>query len=184
MRSASCSALKPVSLRITSPMTSLTTSSKRDMCAPFCFGPRSTKHSRFAEKSCGWPSPAAMRITFSTPVMPTRESDTWTVGDDAWTSGWAVSVVGCMAVPCRVQVRLHATCLDNRDPCAITHALGCQPPPPPCEGNHGSALRGTRRDRALGAPKPKRARGVGQWLGESQGSQNGREGLGEFEYQE
>ena len=37
-------------------------------------------------------------MTFSTPVTPTRESETWTVGADAWTSGWAVSVVGCMAV--------------------------------------------------------------------------------------
>ena len=35
-------------------MVSLTTSSKRDMCAPFCFGPRSTKHSRRAENSCAW----------------------------------------------------------------------------------------------------------------------------------
>ena len=30
-------------------ITSLTTSSKRDMCAPFCWGPRSTKQSSRAE---------------------------------------------------------------------------------------------------------------------------------------
>ena len=54
------------------------------------------------------PSPAAMRMTFSTPVTPTRESETWTVGADAWTSGWAVSVVGCMAV------RMQGTCARSR----------------------------------------------------------------------
>ena len=34
---------------MTSPMASLTTSSKRDMCAPFWRGPRSTKQSSLAE---------------------------------------------------------------------------------------------------------------------------------------
>ena len=73
---------------MTSPMTSLTTSSKRDMCAPFCFGPRSTKHSRRAEYSCSAPG-GPTRMTFSTFVTPTRESDTWTVGQRSWTSGVA-----------------------------------------------------------------------------------------------
>jgi hypothetical protein len=80
MRSASCSALKPVSLRITSPMTSLTTSSKRDMCAPFCFGPEIDEAFEVAREELRRPSPAAMRMTFSTPVSPTRERETWTVG--------------------------------------------------------------------------------------------------------
>ena len=83
MSRASSSALKPVRLTMTSPMTSLTTSSKRDMCAPFCFGPRSTKHSSLAENSSGRPSLPAMRMIFSTPVTPTRESETWTVGAEA-----------------------------------------------------------------------------------------------------
>ena len=44
---ASVSALK-ASPRTTSSIASFTTSSKRDMCAPFCSGPRSTKHSSSA----------------------------------------------------------------------------------------------------------------------------------------
>ena len=54
------------------PIASLTTSSKRDMCAPFWFGPRSTTHSKRARNSCSLPS-WSRRITFSTPVTPTRE---------------------------------------------------------------------------------------------------------------
>ena len=50
MRWASCSARNADSPRTTSPIASLTTSSKRDMCAPFCCGPRSTKHSSRAQK--------------------------------------------------------------------------------------------------------------------------------------
>jgi hypothetical protein len=34
-----------------------------------------------------------MRITFSTLVTPTRESETWTVGRWAWTSGGDNAVV-------------------------------------------------------------------------------------------
>ena len=34
-----------------------------------------------------------MRMTFSTFVTPTRESETWTAGADAWTSGTGVRVI-------------------------------------------------------------------------------------------
>jgi hypothetical protein len=34
-----------------------------------------------------------MRMTFSTPVTPTRESETWTVGRWAWTSGDEIETV-------------------------------------------------------------------------------------------
>ena len=61
---------------------SFTTSSKRDMWAPFCLGPRSTKHSMRAWKACSLPF-SRMRITFSTPVTPTRESETSTDGSCA-----------------------------------------------------------------------------------------------------
>ena len=66
-------------------MTSLTTSSKRDMCAPFCWGPRSTKHSRRAEKSCSSPF-WRMRTIFSISVTPTRDRLTRRFGVCAWTS--------------------------------------------------------------------------------------------------
>ena len=65
----------------TSPIASLTTSSKRDMCAPFCARLRSTKHSRRAKNSS-----SRMRTTFSTPVTPTRERPTPIAGVRAWTS--------------------------------------------------------------------------------------------------
>ena len=55
MCSASVSALKVASPSTTSPIASLTTSSKRDMCAPFWSGPRSTTHSKRAENSCSAP---------------------------------------------------------------------------------------------------------------------------------
>ena len=61
------------------------TSSKRLMCAPFWCGPRSTKQSRRAEYSCSVPL-AAIRMTFSTLVTPTRESDSESVGARFWTS--------------------------------------------------------------------------------------------------
>ena len=64
---------------MTSPIASLTTSSKRDMCAPFWRGPRSTKQSSLAENSRSVP-PDAMRMTFSTFVTPTRESEMCSVG--------------------------------------------------------------------------------------------------------
>src|SRR3954463_13377939 len=67
---------------MTSPIAAVTVASKRDMWAPFCFGPRSTKHSSRAQKSC-----SRTRMTFSTPVTPTRERETWTVGRWDWTSG-------------------------------------------------------------------------------------------------
>ena len=72
---ASVSARKGDSVRTTSPMASLTTSSKRDMCAPFCSWLRSTKHSSRAKYSS-----SRIRTTFSTPVTPTRESPTGTLG--------------------------------------------------------------------------------------------------------
>jgi len=46
------SALNVGSPSTTWPIASLTTSSKRDMCAPFCSGPRSTTHSKRAENNC------------------------------------------------------------------------------------------------------------------------------------
>src|SRR3954454_3483973 len=82
---ASVSARKALSPSTTSPMASLTTSSKRLICAPFWCGPRSTKQSRRAEKSCSAPL-ARMRMTFSTFVTPTRESDRDSVGAWLWTS--------------------------------------------------------------------------------------------------
>ena len=85
MRVASASALKVDSPSTTSPMTSLTTSSKRDMCAPFCCAPRSTKHCSRAEKSCSSPC-WRMRTIFSISVTPTRERLTRRLGACAWTS--------------------------------------------------------------------------------------------------
>ena len=79
---AARSALSP---RTTSPRASLTTSSKRLMCAPFWCGPRSTKQSSRAEYSCSAPL-AWMRMTFSTLVTPTRESESERVGARFWTS--------------------------------------------------------------------------------------------------
>ena len=72
---ASVSARNGDSLRTTSPIASLTTSSKRDMCAPFWSRPRSTKQSSRAKNSS-----SRMRTTFSTPVTPTRESPTAIAG--------------------------------------------------------------------------------------------------------
>ena len=57
----------------------MTTSSKRDMCAPFWRGPRSTKQSSFAQYKRSVPF-APIRMTFSTFVTPTRDSETWNVG--------------------------------------------------------------------------------------------------------
>src|ERR671917_2025556 len=65
----------------TSAIASLTTSSKRLMCAPFWCGPRSTKQSRRAENR-SFP----IRMTFSTLVTPTRERDRESVGTRLWTS--------------------------------------------------------------------------------------------------
>ena len=87
---ASVSARRADSPSTTSPIASLTTSSKRDMCAPFCCGPRSTKQSSRAEYSCSVPF-ARIRITFSTFVTPTRESETCSVGTCDWTSSSAIS---------------------------------------------------------------------------------------------
>jgi len=64
---------------MTSLIASLTTSSKRDMCAPFWLGPSSTTHSKRAENSCSEPL-HRIRITFSTPVTPTRERLSATAG--------------------------------------------------------------------------------------------------------
>ena len=85
MCSASVSALNVDSPRTTSPIASLTTSSNRDMCAPFWSRPSSTTHSNRAENSCSEPF-CRIRITFSTPVTPTRERLSWTAGRRAWTS--------------------------------------------------------------------------------------------------
>src|SRR3954451_4255268 len=82
---ASVSARSSLSPRTTSPSASLTTSSKRLMCAPFWCGPRSTKQSSRAEYSCSDPL-AAIRMTFSTFVTPTRESESESVGTRFWTS--------------------------------------------------------------------------------------------------
>src|SRR3954451_13292124 len=82
---ARVSARNALSPSTTSPIASLTTSSKRLICAPFWCGPRSTKQSRRAEKSCSAPL-ARMRMTFSTLVTPTRESERDSVGAWLWTS--------------------------------------------------------------------------------------------------
>src|SRR3954452_4659903 len=82
---ASVSARSALSPSTTSPSASLTTSSKRLMCAPFWWGPRSTKQSRRAEYSCSAPL-AAIRMTFSPFVTPTRKSESERVGDRFWTS--------------------------------------------------------------------------------------------------
>src|SRR5271155_602602 len=85
MCSASVSARNGDPESTTSPIASLITSSKRDMCAPFCSWLRSTKHSRRAKNSS-----SRIRTTFSTPVTPTRESPTGTLGGRAWTSSPAL----------------------------------------------------------------------------------------------
>ena len=41
---------------------------------------------------------ALTRITFSTPVTPTRERLTWVAGTPAWTSGAAGVAVGWLAI--------------------------------------------------------------------------------------
>src|ERR1039458_9222275 len=85
MCSASVSARKVDSPSTTSPIASLTTSSKRDMWAPFWSDPRSTTHSNRAEKN--WSDPVwRSRMTFSTPVTPTRERLNASDGADDWTS--------------------------------------------------------------------------------------------------
>ena len=84
---ASVSARNGDSLRTTSPIASLTTSSKRDMCAPFCAELRSTKQANRAKNSS-----SRMRTTFSTPVTPTRERPIGTEGARAWTSSPAAGV--------------------------------------------------------------------------------------------
>ena len=97
MCSASVSALNVDSPRTTSPIASLTTSSKRDMCAPFWLGPSSTTHSKRAENSCSVPF-CWIRITFSTPVTPTRERLSWTDGRRAWTSVMETLGEGCVFI--------------------------------------------------------------------------------------
>ncbi len=84
MSRASVSARNGDSVSTTSPIASLTTSSKRDMCAPFWSRLKSTKHSRRAKNSS-----SRMRTTFSTPVTPTRERPTRTEGARACTSSGA-----------------------------------------------------------------------------------------------
>src|SRR3954470_18675060 len=133
MRWANVSARKAEPPRMTSPIVSLTTSSKRDMCAPFCLGPRSTKHSRRAEKSCGRPSAPAIWMTFSTPVTPTRESETWTVGRDAWTSGWELSVRdGIGEAPQTTDARSRTLPRHPESLCYHSRTW-LTAPPPPCE---------------------------------------------------
>src|SRR5258708_7550830 len=88
---ASVSARNGASLSTTSPIASLTTSSKRDMCAPFCWWERSTKQS-----SCAKYRSSPIRTTFSTPVTPTRERPTRMPGVRAWTSS-PVPIVGDIA---------------------------------------------------------------------------------------
>jgi hypothetical protein len=83
--------LNAVAPSTTSPIDSLTTSSKRDMCAPFCAEPSSITHSKRAMNSCSVP-PVFMRITFSTSVTPTRDRLRASGGALAWTSMTAVAV--------------------------------------------------------------------------------------------
>src|SRR3954447_5193705 len=61
------------------------------------------------------------------------------------------------------------TCLDIRDPCAITHALGCQPPPPPCErNNRAQPFAATSRSRPLWRKKTGDCKGSRPWPGSGQ----------------
>src|ERR1039458_7519761 len=113
---ASVSARNGDSLSTTSPIASLTTSSKRDMCAPFWSEPRSTKQSMRARNSSSW-----MRTTFSTPVTPTRESPTGTEGGRAWTSSPSLCVVEGESI-CRV-ARIGAKASGR--PAAGTGRRGC-----------------------------------------------------------
>ena len=83
---------------MTSPIASLTTSSKRDMCAPFWRGPRSTKHSSLRAEELLAPV-GAIRMTFSTPVTPTRESD----DVHGRALGLDVRATGVRELPCRTQ---------------------------------------------------------------------------------
>ena len=83
----------------TCPIAALTTSSKRDMCAPFWAAPRSTTHSKRAENSCSAPF-CSSRMTFSTSVTPTRERLIGTLGRCDWTS-----IVGDAAVGSGVMMR-------------------------------------------------------------------------------
>src|SRR3954470_13558685 len=82
---AKVSARNALSPSTTSPIASLTTSSKRLICAPFWCGPRPTKQYRRAENSCSDPL-ARIRMTFSTLVTPTRERERESVGTRLWTS--------------------------------------------------------------------------------------------------
>src|SRR5579872_4042594 len=132
MCSARVSALNVDSPRTTCPIASLTTSSKRDMWAPFWSGPRSTTHSNRAEKSCSR-SPWLRRMTFSTPVTPTRERPSWTGGAWACTSRIeTVGVRGGFIATHRVdggECGLGSSgTLDNAVDCAIT-------PPVPLTGD-------------------------------------------------
>jgi len=124
MCSASVSTLNVDSPSTTSPIASLMTSSKRDMCAPFWLRPSSTTHSKLAEKSCSVPL-WRMRITFSTPVTPTRERLSCTAGRRAWTSVIGTLDVGCEAITYRVDgcpfpPNPIPRSLDNRADCGIT----------------------------------------------------------------
>src|SRR4051794_17272106 len=69
----------------TSSIASSKSSAKRDMCAPFWCGSRSTVQSIRAaiSRSC---VPWRRRIAFSTPLTPTRESASGTSGAAAWRS--------------------------------------------------------------------------------------------------
>src|SRR5215211_5500293 len=124
---ARVSARNALSPRITSPIASLTTSSKRDMCAPFWRGPRSTKQSSLAEYSV-CVSPASMRITFSTLVTPTRESETCSVGTWFWTSStetaMARTIEGSSKEPPQGVGRSPSSPLPVRIPSATSHEEG------------------------------------------------------------
>ena len=79
MCSASVSALNVDSPRTTSPIASLTTSSNRDMCAPFWFAAELDDALEARREQLLGPV-LRIRITFSTPVTPTRDRLSWTAG--------------------------------------------------------------------------------------------------------
>ena len=73
----------------TSSMASLTSSSKRDMCTPFCAGFRSQKHATSAWKSRSSPL-WRMRMAFADRVTPARERLIGAAGADCWRSSGRV----------------------------------------------------------------------------------------------
>ena len=133
---------RPLSPRTTSPIASLTTSSKRYMCAPFWCGPRSTKQSSLAVEQLLGAVGRAIRMTFSTfGDADARERDV----DRRQLRPGRRAGAGCWA-PWRSPGqgrRGHPPAMVRRfwDPgaCARTHALRLKPPGIRTGGRHGSA---------------------------------------------